>query len=257
MKHKISLILLCLYLFTGAGFAQTIGFQSYILDDDEPLADGQYNITFRIYDQADGGESLWSETQEIQVLQGVINTQLGSVEDLTTLHFGVQYWTSLQLEGQEEMGRLPLSYSPYSFRSLSAEASVIFWNERHEANLTEEEQEVISVTVEGVNDTLFLQCSIEWEGLSSDDWDAFWPSLRFESYMDGEEASTTIDYGIKNNCLGSLSRLLVVGPADEYEIRIIGTSTGGGGGNVQGSMQGLMLTVQKLVAQRDFPMNQR
>ncbi len=43
-----------------------------------PLADGQYNTTFRIKDQADDGSSLWSETQEVQVLQGVINTQLGS-----------------------------------------------------------------------------------------------------------------------------------------------------------------------------------
>jgi len=248
--------MLSLLILTGAGFAQTIGFQSYILDDDEPLADGQYNITFRIYDQADGGESLWSETQEVQVLQGVINTQLGSVEDLTPLHFGVQYWVSVHLEGQEEMGRLPLSYSPYSFRSLSTEASVIFWNYRDEANLTREEHEVISLTVEGVKDTMFLECSIRWEGLSSDDWEAFSPSLVFESYLDGEGWESTGNYLIKDNYIGSLSRLMMVFPADEVEIRIIGTSTGGEE-NVQGTMEGVMLTVQKLVTQRDFPLDQR
>ena len=141
--------MLSLFILTGAGFAQTIGFQSYILDDDEPLADGQYNITFRIYDQAVGGGAIWHEMQEVTVSGGVVSAELGSVGAINTLPFNKTYWVSLQLPDREEMGRLKLSHSPYAINAISAQAPYYYHALSGEDSVEPEERndDLISVTV--------------------------------------------------------------------------------------------------------------
>ena len=210
MIHKTILTILSLVILTGAGFTQTIGFQSYILDDDEPLADGQYNITFRIYDQADGGESLWSETQEIQVLQGVINTQLGSVEAINTLPFNTQYWVSVQLPGRDEMGRLKLSYVPYAFsaeyafsadsaeHAFSADSAEYafstdrltgeqtYWRLPENSDLNEDWSRITTVPIGVVSGTTLIECHAQYRDIEYDDART-WFFLQFRYHAGGDD----------------------------------------------------------------------
>jgi microcystin-dependent protein len=51
-------------------------------------ADGQYSVIFNLYDQAVGGQPVWSERHvKIGVTKGMINVFLGSITPLTTVDF--------------------------------------------------------------------------------------------------------------------------------------------------------------------------
>ena len=41
------------------------------------VPNGDYNLTFKLYDAESGGAALWNETQTISVVGGIINTHLG------------------------------------------------------------------------------------------------------------------------------------------------------------------------------------
>ena len=146
---KVPIAIAVLLLIASLGFTQTIGFQSYILDDDEPLADGQYNITFRIYDQAVGGGAIWQETKEVTVSGGVVSAELGSVEAINTLPFDKTCWVSLQLPDREEMGRLKLSHSPYAMNAVvsSAPRYAFQQGESVELQANETTEDVVSLTI--------------------------------------------------------------------------------------------------------------
>lgn len=113
-------MLLALTLVASPLTAQTINFQSYLMQDGEPMEDGDYSVTFRFYDQAEDGMPLWTEMQDLNVSGGLLNTELGSVEPFDTLKFDMQYWVSMEVDTLGEMGRLKLSYSPYAFHSMEA-----------------------------------------------------------------------------------------------------------------------------------------
>jgi hypothetical protein len=99
---------------------QTISFQGVLQRGGEPLPDGQYLITFRIYDQSEGGDPLWTESQSVTTTRGLYQVRLGSVEQLQpALDFTKPYWISVQLPDEVEMGRLPIQYGPYCFNTLN------------------------------------------------------------------------------------------------------------------------------------------
>ena len=53
-----------------------------------PYTNGQYTITFNLYDQAVGGSNLWSETHyKVGVINGMVNVFLGSIQSLTNVSF--------------------------------------------------------------------------------------------------------------------------------------------------------------------------
>jgi microcystin-dependent protein len=52
------------------------------------VADGQYSVIFNLYDQAVGGQPVWSERHvKIGVTRGMINVFLGSISPLTSVDF--------------------------------------------------------------------------------------------------------------------------------------------------------------------------
>src|SRR5882724_535594 len=66
-----------------------IPFQGRLTDQQgRPYTNGQYSITFTIYDQAVGGASLWSERHEkVGVINGTVNVFLGSITAFTNFTF--------------------------------------------------------------------------------------------------------------------------------------------------------------------------
>lgn len=70
----------------------------------EPVADGTYAITFRLYGTATGGSVLWVENQSLNVNKGLFNAILGSVNPLDLdLLGGGDGWLSVEVNGNGEM----------------------------------------------------------------------------------------------------------------------------------------------------------
>ena len=53
--------------------------------DGSPTDDGSYEILFKVFETADGGEAIWSENQEVTVSNGIISTILGNTNPFTVI----------------------------------------------------------------------------------------------------------------------------------------------------------------------------
>ncbi len=102
---------------------RTISYQGVLTDGTgNMVADGNYSLTFRLYDRPTGGNPLWTEKQLAPVRSGVFNVRLGDVTPLT-LPFSTPYWLGVSVEnGAELVPRLALTGSPYSLRSAVTES---------------------------------------------------------------------------------------------------------------------------------------
>ena len=81
----------------------------------KPLADGDYNIEFRMYSDENSNQILWNEKQRLTLQNGVFNAVLGDVNPIT-LKFDQNYWLGIKLENETEMTpRIPMVSVPYSF----------------------------------------------------------------------------------------------------------------------------------------------
>lgn len=92
-------------------------FQAGLNDTSGLPIEGAFTLTFRIYDQETAGATLWHETQgDINIEEGLLNVELGSVTSLNALSFDRQYWLSIQVGFDSEITpRFKLTGMPYSF----------------------------------------------------------------------------------------------------------------------------------------------
>jgi hypothetical protein len=107
------------------GLAQvptTISYQGMLVEEPgTPVADGSYDVIFRLYTDADPSTPLWSEMQSVQVTNGVFSVLLGNVSILD-LPFDVPYYLGITIGETSELSpRIPLATSPYSIRAKSIE----------------------------------------------------------------------------------------------------------------------------------------
>jgi len=101
-----------------AQIPKTISYQGVLTEaSGTAVPDGNYNLTFKLYDVAAGGAALWTETQSVVVNKGMFSVILGSA-NLLTLPFDKPYWLGMTVgSGSEMTPRIPLSSAPYSFRT--------------------------------------------------------------------------------------------------------------------------------------------
>lgn len=86
---------------------------------------GDYNITFKMYEAAVGGDSIWSETQFVSIEKGILNVILGSANPLD-LAFDKPYWLGVTVEAFPELApRIELTTAPYCFRAQVAETALV------------------------------------------------------------------------------------------------------------------------------------
>ncbi len=88
-----------------------------------PVADGPYNMYFRLYDAVTGGNLVWEETQNnVQVTKGLFNVYLGAVTSLAGVDFEQQLWleTGIVMAAPFEP-RTRLAVVPYAIRAEWAE----------------------------------------------------------------------------------------------------------------------------------------
>lgn len=119
---KISLVVLC-FLFLSEHFAQsiptTINYQGALKDaSGNNVPNGNYTLTFNIYNTSSGGTALWTETKLVNVEDGIFSTLLGSLTAIT-LPFDAAYWLGVVVGGTEFSPRIAFSSVPYSRMSLN------------------------------------------------------------------------------------------------------------------------------------------
>ena len=103
-----------------SGAPMLLNYQGRLVDPDtgEPAPDGNYGITFRIYDAATGGAPIWSETLTVQVEGGLFNVLLGSVAPLSAANFdGTARWLELEMEGETLTPRQRIVSTAYAIQA--------------------------------------------------------------------------------------------------------------------------------------------
>jgi len=125
MKHKhffIAVFFLVISILfvqnTWAQVPQTMSYQGVLMKAKGTLVqNGQYTLTFKLYDAAEGGKVLWSETQTVPVEDGLFNAALGSLNSLD-IPFDQPYWLAVTIgDGEEVSRRMQLTSSAYSLQA--------------------------------------------------------------------------------------------------------------------------------------------
>jgi len=99
-----------------------VNFQGRLTDSTgNPVPNGNYSLTFRIYDSATGGTVKWQETQNVAVAGSVFSVLLGSVNPLEAGHFsGAPRYLEVQVGSDPPMTpRQQFTSVPYAFNSQS------------------------------------------------------------------------------------------------------------------------------------------
>lgn len=86
------------------------------------VLNGQYPLTFHLYDEGQGGTPLWSETGPVQLIEGSFIHFLGSYEPLDGQLFKTQLYLGVVYEGEEFEPRFQLTTIPYALRAASVNA---------------------------------------------------------------------------------------------------------------------------------------
>lgn len=102
----VSLLILLVAQAQAAPLLCQLNYQGYLTNSaGNPVPNGNYTMTFRLYNISTGGTHLWIETKDVAVTNGVFNTLLG---DTTTLSPGIFYtgqalWLGIKVGGDAEM----------------------------------------------------------------------------------------------------------------------------------------------------------
>lgn len=123
MKHTILFspgrALFVLFLFSSSMLCAQgvkLGIQGIVKKaDGSATPDGNYSMTFRLYDAEEGGTVLWTEVQSaVPVSSGLYSAVLGSVTNLN-LPFDKEYYLGIRIGTASEMSpRLSLTTAPYA-----------------------------------------------------------------------------------------------------------------------------------------------
>jgi len=82
-----------------------------------PVSDGNYSMTFTIYDAETAGTSLWSSgAMMLAVSAGIFSVLLGeSPQPALSLEFDIDYWVEVDIEGDVQSPRTRLGSVGYAF----------------------------------------------------------------------------------------------------------------------------------------------
>jgi hypothetical protein len=93
-----------------------ISYQGLITKSDgRPTLDGSYEVLFKVYSIAEGGEAIWSENQQVTVTNGIISTVLGITNPFTAIP--EEAYLELTVEGSTLTPRQLLTSVFYSILS--------------------------------------------------------------------------------------------------------------------------------------------
>lgn len=120
MKNFLTtFVFLCLAAtFAYGQIPQQISYQGVLAEaNGSPASNGNYSMTFSLYDTDTGGAPLWQEAKVVVVEDGVFNVILGDVTPLS-LGFDEPYWLGIQVGADPELEpRVKFTASAYSLNA--------------------------------------------------------------------------------------------------------------------------------------------
>lgn len=121
-----------------AGVPQMINYQGTLTDrNGAPVANGSYNMEFKIYDVASGGAALWSEKWDtntpITVVGGIFNAMLGFISPIPAAFFADHPVTYLGIKvgtDSEMLPRQQITSVGYAFTAGNGvpKGGIIMWS---------------------------------------------------------------------------------------------------------------------------------
>lgn len=119
----LSTLLFVLVSVLSGQVPQTISYQGVLTDaNGKTVEDGNYNLTFKLYEVASGGTSIWSEEQVAAISTGIFNVSLGSTTPLNR-PFDKPYWLGITVGTGTELSP---SVKHFIWLSFDAKASKLF-----------------------------------------------------------------------------------------------------------------------------------
>lgn len=91
--------------------------------DGNPVADGNYTVDYRIFNEPSGGTAAYTESQSVAVEDGLFTTSLGLTSLITPTIFAQPTWLEIAVDGETLAPRQQLQGAPYAF-SLASGAVV-------------------------------------------------------------------------------------------------------------------------------------
>lgn len=121
MKRLLLLLIISFSTIYPQGIPQTINYQGVLKDPfGNVVPNGNYDLTFTLYDAETGGTNLWSESKNLNITNGIINTALGSVTAIPQNIFTSALWLGIKVgSGTEFTPRIPLTSVPYSYYTMN------------------------------------------------------------------------------------------------------------------------------------------
>ncbi len=122
---KLTFLFLLSFLMLQLAIAQIpqeISYQGVLTESNgAPVPDGNYSMTFSLYDVATGGTEIWQEAKTVSVEGGVFDVILGDVVSLSN-DFNDEYWLGVTVGADPEMTpRVKLTASAYSLNSAAVQ----------------------------------------------------------------------------------------------------------------------------------------
>lgn len=112
------------YVLALADFPHVLNYQGR-LDNaaGDPLPDGNYEVTFRLFNVPADGSSLWNETQTVTTVEGVFSVLLGSVDSIPEfVYYQDSAYLEIQPTGSSPVApRTRLTVVPYAMRARNAD----------------------------------------------------------------------------------------------------------------------------------------
>lgn len=119
-----TLLIFCLLLGAinslTAQIPRTISYQGVLTDESgNPKADGNYSISFSLYEAETGGDAIWTETKNLALKKGLFSTSLGDLTPFNSnVKFDKQYWLGIKVGDEAELSpRIALTSAGYSLMS--------------------------------------------------------------------------------------------------------------------------------------------
>lgn len=92
-------------------------------ENGNPVADGNYNVQYKLYQVATQGSPVYTESQSVAVKDGLFTTSLGASGYITPSLFSQPTWLEITIEGDTLAPRQRLQGAPFAF-SLASGAVV-------------------------------------------------------------------------------------------------------------------------------------
>lgn len=121
-----SMVVLLSAISVSAEVPTTINYQGLLTDDTgQPVADGDYSVTFTIYDSLIAGNSVWTETRSVSTVDGLFTVFLGSVNPFSdTVFNGTTRYLGMSIEaGPDLVPRTAIVSVPYAMRAAQSDSS--------------------------------------------------------------------------------------------------------------------------------------